>query len=44
MEELAKDDWITGKDGKGKHDFPAIVFKLPRVLEYLDKAAGVAVD
>ena len=44
MEELVKDDWITGKNGKGKHDFPHIVFQWNRVLEYLDKGNGVTVD
>lgn len=44
MEELSKDDWITGKSGKGKHDFPEIVFQWDRVQEYLDKAEGVTVD
>jgi len=44
MEELANDDWINGKSGEGKHDFPGIVFKWARVQEYLDKADGVTVD
>ena len=44
MEELAKDDWITGKGGNGKHDFPGIVFEWNRVQEYLDKSCGVTVE
>ena len=44
MEEMSEDGWINGKAGKGKHDFPAIVFNWDRVKEYWDKREGVTVD